>query len=321
MKEKYKDAALSVSERVEDLLSRMTMEEKIAQANITRGVFFYEKASVSGGCSVEDDDVFLCSKFAETVGKRGIGYVHDIYSSPTKHNKIQHYLVEETRLGIPCIFTSEALHGATNADCSILPVPLNIASTFDDELAELCANVTAAEVRAFGFQEVLAPNLDVAREQRWGRVEETYGEETYLSCRMARATIRGLQRGDIGRADSVIAEPKHYCVHGIPEGGLNCANARAGRREIETSYLPVFRAAIDEGAYNVMVCFNAIDGEPVLASEYYLKDFLKERLGLKGISRADWGAVRRLIDPHRLATDEKDAVRVSLAAGLELQGA
>ena len=319
---RYKDPTRSPEERAADLLSRMTLREKIAQIDITRGVLYSaEGGKIPGNCTVEDGDTLDMDKFASLVGDRGIGYIHDIYSSPRYKNQFQRYLVEQTRLGIPCIFTAEALHGVTHHGASILPVPLVLSQSFDEELAWAFGDVVAAETRALGHHEILAPNLDVAREPRWGRTEETLGEDTCLAKTMGVAIIRGEQKGDISRPDSVITEPKHYCVHGIAEGGLNCAPARVGVREVETEYLPVFEAAIREGgAYNVMACYNSIDSEVVISSRKYLTQILKERVGLPGISRADWGAITRLLTHHRTAANRKDAVRAVKQAGLDMQG-
>jgi len=318
----YQNPALSPEERARDLLSCMTLQEKIGQINITRGVEFHSDSLADGNtCSVEPDDVFMPEKFREYVGDFGIGYIHDIYSIPAVKNRMQRHLVEETRLGIPAIFTGEALHGIAYHGASIFPVPLTLSQSFDPELVWAVGDGIATEARALGHQEILAPNLDVARDPRWGRTEETFGEDTYLSSEMAVAIISGEQKGDISRPDTVITEPKHYCVHGIPEGGLNCAPARVGRREVETCYLPVFEAGITRGgAYNVMSCYNSIDGEVVGESPYYLKEVLKERFGLKGISRADWGGVHRLLSYHKVATSEKDCVRRCLSGGLDMQG-
>ena len=268
----------------------------------------------------EDDD-FDNAKLESAFADRGIGYVHDIYSTPAIINRMQRYMVERTRLGIPCIFTGEALHGISYRGSSIFPSPLNLGATFDPELVHEIGGAIGAETRSLGICEILAPNLDVSRDPRWGRTEETFGEDTFLSSRMAAAIISGEQKGDIGRPDAVISEPKHYCVHGTPEGGLNCAPARVGRREVETCYLPVFEAGIREGgAYNVMACYNSIDGEVVMASRHYLTEVLKKRLGLRGISRADWGGVRRLTHAHRLTRSEKEAARLAVTAGLDMQG-
>ena len=318
----YQDPEASVAERVEDLLSRMTLEEKAAQLDITRGVLYSrESGAIPGNCTVYDGDTLDMDKFAAQVGDRGIGYLHDIYGDPKYKNELQRYLVEKTRLGIPAIVTAEALHGVTHHGASILPVPLVWSQSFDPQLVGEIGDMIAKETRVLGHHEILAPNLDVAREPRWGRTEETLGEDTCLSKTLAVALIRGEQKDDVARPDTVITEPKHYVVHGMAEGGLNCAPARVGEREIETDYLPVFAAAIREaGAYNVMACYNSIDSEVVISSYTYMTEILKKRFGLRGISRADWGAICRLITHHHTAANYADAVRVVKLGGLDMQG-
>ena len=320
--QRYKDSTLSARERAEDLLAQMTLEEKVAQLDITRGVSYSRESSADeGNCTVFDGDTLDMEKFALQVGDRGIGYIHDIYGDPKYKNELQRYLVEQTRLGIPAIITAEALHGVTHHGASILPVPLVWSQSFDPELLGEIGDVIAKETRVLGHHEILAPNLDVAREPRWGRTEETLGEDTCLSKTLAVALIRGEQKDDISRPDTVITEPKHYVVHGMAEGGLNCAPARVGDREIETDYLPVFEAAIREaGAYNVMACYNSIDSEVVISSRKYMTEILKDRLGLRGISRADWGAICRLITHHRTAANYPDAVKAVKRGGLDMQG-
>ncbi len=319
--EAYKNPALSPEERAHDLLARMNLDEKIAQINIMRGVEFHEKGRHNGTCSVDADDVLLQDEYAEFIGPEGIGYIHDIYSVPAIKNRMQKHLVENTRLGIPAIFTGEALHGISYNGASIFPVPLTLSQSFDPEIVNAVGGGIASEARILGHHEILAPNLDVARDPRWGRTEETFGEDTYLCSEMAVAIITGEQKGDISRGDTVITEPKHYCVHGIAEGGLNCAPARVGRREVETCYLPVFEAGIVRGgAYNVMACYNSIDGEVVTESPYYLREILKERWGMRGISRADWGGIGRLMRHHKVATSDKECTRRALSGGLDMQG-
>ena len=320
--EAYKNPALTPEERARDLLAKMTLEEKIAQINIIRGTNFHVDSDRTDCCTVEPDDTFMRDRFVEYVGTQGIGYIHDIYSEPFIKNRLQKYLVEETRLGIPAIFTAEALHGLSFHGASIFPAPLTLSQSFDPEIVNAIGDGIASETRAMGHHEILAPNLDVARDPRWGRMEETFGEDTYLSSEMAVAIITGEQKGDISRGDTVIAEPKHYCVYGIPEGGINCAPARVGRREVETVYLPVFEAGITRGgAYNVMSSYNSIDGEIVTESPYYMTEVLKERWGMRGVSRADWGGVGRLIGYHRVAKTREECVRRCLSGGLDMQGA
>ena len=317
----YQNPALSAERRAADLLARMTLAEKAAQTCMMRGVEYATKPDPRQHCSVEEDTEFDWEKLWADFGGDGIGFIHDMYSTPVPFNKIQRYFIEHSRLGIPVIFTGEALHGISGVRGTVFPTPVNFGATFDPELVKEIGAAIGRETRALGMHEILAPNLDVARESRWGRIEETFGEDTYLSSRMAAAIIQGEQKGDISRPDAVIAEPKHYCVHGIAEGGTNCSPARAGRREVESCYLPVFEAGIREGgAYNVMVSYNCVDGDPLMASEWYLKDVLKDRFQLKGYSRSDWGGVGRLKDAHHLVATDKDAVCLAMRNGLDVQG-
>ncbi len=318
---RYQDPTLSPKERAEDLLKLMTLEEKVAQMDMIRGVELATKVHEAHFCSVDESSDFYWDKVDQSIGKKGMGFVHDVYSSPAVLNKLQRYMVEETRLGIPCIFTGEALHGLSYPGATVFPMPINMGAAFHPELTHAVGAAIAAETRSLGIHEILAPNLDLAREPRWGRVEETFGEDTYLSSRMAYAIITGEQGDDISREDKIVCEPKHYCVHGIPEGGTNCSPARVGTREIETAYLPVFEAGIKEaGAYNAMASYNCIDGEAVIASDHYLRKVLKERYGLKGYVRADFGAVSRMKHSHHMTTDDKDSICMAVNAGLDVQG-
>ncbi len=318
----YKNPTLSPAERAESLLSLMTLEEKVAQMDIIRGVEFSTKPHRLSHCAIEADSEIDYEKLSQTLGENGIGFIHDSYTQPKVFNMFQKYMVENTRLGIPCIFTGEALHGISWPGATVFPVPLALSASFNRENVNTIGRAIASETRALGMQEILAPNLDVAREPRWGRVEETFGEDTYLSSEMAYAIITGEQQdGNIHQNNAVITEPKHYCVHGIPENGINCAQARVGRREIEQCYLPVFETAIKKaGANNVMACYNAIDSEVVLSSEYYLTEVLRNRWGMQGYVRADWGAVVRLVNRHFTAATDKDAICDVINAGLDMQG-
>lgn len=319
--EKYKNPELSPEERTKDLLERMTLEEKAAQMDMIRGVELATKVHEAHFCAVDETSDFYWDKVEESIGEKGIGFVHDVYSVPAVLNRLQRYFVEKTRLGIPCIFTGEALHGISWPGASIFPMPVNLGAAFDRGLTKEVGHAIAAETRSIGIHEILAPNLDLAREPRWGRVEETFGEDTYLSSQMAYAIVTGEQGEKIGAPDAVLSEPKHYCVHGIPEGGTNCSPARAGKREIESAYLPVFEAGIQKaGAYNAMASYNCIDGEAVICSEYYLREILKKRYGLKGYVRADFGAVSRLKTTHHMTASNKDSIAMAVNGGLDVQG-
>ncbi len=317
---KYQNPSLPAEERADDLLSRMTLREKIAQLDMKFGTKYCTVVDPNHGCSAAENTDYDWERL-KTDFPDGIGYIHDNYSVPAVMNKLQKFMIENSRLGIPVIFTGEALHGIGGTRGTILPIPTAWAATFEPRYAYEAGRIIAAETRSLGMYEVLAPNLDVARDPRWGRTEETFGEDTYLSTKMAVGIVKGHQNGDISAKDSVISEPKHYCVHGIPEAGVNCGTARAGIREIESCYLPVFEAAIKEGgACDVMVSYNSIDGDLLMTSEHYLKTVLKERFGLKGICRSDWGGLRRVHYLHKMAKDEKEAIYLSKKNGLDCQG-
>ena len=317
---KYKDSSVSPEERAEDLLSRMTTREKIAQLDMKFGSNYCTEKEDADNCSVKATSDYNWEEMKKDFPD-GIGYIHDNYSVPAVMNKVQKFFIENSRFGIPVIFTGEALHGICGTRGTILPIPTAWAATFEPEYAYEAGRIIATEARSLGIYEVLSPNLDVARDPRWGRTEETFGEDTCLSTKMAVQIVRGHQNGDISAKDTVISEPKHFCIHGIPEGGVNCGTARAGVREIESCYLPVFEAAIKEGgAYDVMVSYNSIDGDLMMTSKHYLKEVLKERFGLKGICRSDWGGLRRVHYLHKMAKNEKEAIYLSKKNGLDCQG-
>lgn len=317
---KYKDPALSSAERAEDLLSRMTLREKIAQLDMKFGSSYCTEAEEIDHCSVKETSDYNWDAMKKDFPD-GLGYVHDNYSVPAVMNKVQKFFIENSRLGIPVIFTGEALHGICGTRGTILPIPTAWAATFEPNYAYEAGRIIATEARSLGIHEVLSPNLDVARDPRWGRTEETFGEDTCLSTRMAVQIVKGHQNRNISANNTVISEPKHYCVHGIPEAGVNCGTARVGVREIESCYLPVFEAAIkDGGALDVMVSYNSIDGDLMMTSKHYLKEVLKERFGLKGICRSDWGGLRRVHYLHKMAKNEKEGILLSKKNGLDCQG-
>ena len=310
-----------MSRRVEELLSKMTLEEKAAQTDMIRGVTLAEKVHPAHFCSVDDSSDFVWERVDKLIGAAGIGFVHDVYSPPAVLNKLQRYSVEKTRLGIPCIFTGEALHGLSWPGAMSFPMPIALGAAFDPELTKEVGRAIGAETRSLGIHEILAPNLDVARDPRWGRMEETFGEDTFLSRTMARAIISGEQGEGPDRPDAIICEPKHYFAHGFPEGGLNCASARCGEREARSQYLPVFEAGIKEaGAWNAMAAYNNIDGIPLVSSRHWLTDVLKGELGLKGYIRSDFGAVNRLKTDHHMTVSDEDSIEPAFNAGLDVSG-
>ena len=259
-------------------------------------------------------------KVSKAVGDIGMGCIHDLYGYADINNQLQKYIIENTRLGIPAIFSEEALHGLVRPGCTVFPHAISQAATWDPGIVEKIGKGIAAETRSFGIHETFGPVLDLAREPRWGRTEETYGEDTYLSSRMAVSMVKGLQGDGLSSRTAIAAEPKHFAVHGIPEGGLNTSHCSIGMNEMFTFYMPVFEAAFTEGgAINAMCSYNAIDGVPCPANHYLLTDILRDAWKMPGFVRSDLGAVARLQRSHFTADSGQEAIRQALEAGVDMQ--
>jgi beta-glucosidase len=310
----YQNPALPADQRVADLVSRMTVEEKIRQLDMYWGK---EVAEMSG----HEASAYSADKVAAEIGTHGIGSIHDFYPlSADITNQIQRYTLEKTRLGIPVLFIEEALHGYCGTGSTEFPIPLQLSSTWDTALVRRVGHVIATETRAHGVEMILGPNLDLARDPRWGRVEETYGEDPYLNAANGVAMVKGLQGSSLDRSDAVIAEPKHFAVHSIPEGGSNTAPVNMGEREARSSFLYVFEKAVREGhAMGVMAAYSELDGIPCVDNKWLLTDVLRKEWGFRGFVLSDLGAIKMSLVNHRVASDTSDALAQSLKAGLDMQ--
>lgn len=294
----YKNPALSPEERTKDLMSRMTLREKIAQMRL--------RSDVQIGFDGEAFD----QKYPDGLGAT----YHTIEMDPVEINRMQRHMVENTRLGIPIFLMSESLHGFFCDGATVFPQAIGLGATFDTELLEEITTNVSEEIRSFGVVETYAPNLDISQDPRWGRVEENYGEDPYLTSRMGVAYIKGLQK------NGVAASPKHYIAHGTPEGGLNKAPVHAGERELREIMLKPFAAAFTEAkAMSVMPAYSELDGTPVHASRFLLTDILRGELGFEGWSVSDWGAVDMLHSWHRVAKDRLTAGKMALHAGIDME--
>ena len=309
----YLDPALGVEARVRDLLARMTVEEKVKQMCMRRTRTLVK----NGRLSARD--------VRDTFGTLSIGCLQDPRKDPETNvrvvNYVQKYLVEKTRLGIPGLVISECLHGHLSGGATVFPQAIALASTWSPDLVGKMARAVAKEARAVGVAQALSPVLDLAREPRWGRTEETYGEDPYLASRMGVAFIKGMQgEGPQVDREHVICTAKHFAAHGSPEAGVNLAPVAGGMRELRTVYLPPFEAAVTEaGVGSVMPCYSEYDGIPAPASELLLRRVLREEWGFQGYTFSDYFAVGMLHTFHRTAHSPEEAGKQALEAGMDLE--
>jgi beta-glucosidase len=321
----YKDSTKSIDARVKDLLKRMTLEEKAAQLQTV----WAERQNLE-----TDAGVFTDVKAKEILGL-GIGQVArpaenkmqiTINKTPLQTveftNAVQKYLVENTRLGIPAIFHEEALHGHAGRNATSFPQAIGMASTWNPELIHDVYRVAAQEVRARGAQQALTPILDVARDPRWGRIEETMGEDPYLISAMGVASVKGFQGDELGKIapDGVIATLKHLAGHGEPIGGLNIAPTPVGERGLREIFLPPFEAAVKlGGARSVMASYNEIDGIPSHSNVDLLQKTLRDSWGLNGVIVSDYYAITELMGRHHLTDSKAEAALLALSAGVDVE--
>ncbi len=297
----YKDSTRPIEERIKDLLSRMTIEEKFDQISQDMSKIDYSKLS-------EEDAAYL----KEAMPKRRM--------DGKTRNILQRYAVEHTRLGVPFFFNAEALHGLSHAGATIYPQQMTLGQTFEPRLAYRMGRGIATEARSLGIHETWNPVLDLARDPRWGRTEETYGEDTYLSSEMGVQVVKGLQGEGLDKPDAVASELKHYTGYGNPVGGLNCAPSTMGRHDVYAYAMPVFEKAIREGkATNVMASYNSIDGVPVISDHEILTDILRDQWGMPGFVRADMTAIIMQHTAHYSAATPKEALAKAVKAGVDLQ--
>ncbi len=315
----YRNASLSVDARVRDLLTRMTLEEKARQLD-----FYDGDESLQPGLPKKSNrtppgaDVFSETRAEQLFGTLGAGAVHDVEPSAGLYNRMQRWLIGHNRLGIPALFIEEGLHGYSNG--TVFPTPIGLGATFDPGLAHDTAASIAAEMRSTGAAMVLAPVLDLAREPRWGRVEENFGEDTFLTTRMGVSYVQGAQGDSLATDHTIVAEPKHIAGHGSPEGGSNTSPVHMGERELRSTMLPPFEAAFREGqAMATMAAYHDIDGIPITADSELLTTILRGEWGFRGFVLSDLGAIKRLETAHHVAGSPSDAVCMAVHAGVDMQ--
>mgnify|MGYP001183609210 FL=1 len=315
----YLDPTLPIEVRVEDLLGRMTLEEKVAQM-----LSMWQTKRLI----VDEQNRFDPSRAPEWF-KLGIGrierpseYFQTAREAAVFTNAIQRWVKENTRLGIPVLFHEEALHGIQASEATSYPQAIALASTWNPALVEQVYARIAREVRARGVHQVLAPVVDVGREPRWGRIEETFGEDPYLVAEMGKAAVWGLQGRRVPPVGPghVIATLKHMAGHGQPESGINVAPVFFGERHLREVFLYPFREAVEKAhALSVMASYNEVDGIPSHVNAWMLRDVLRGEWGFRGVIVSDWFAIRQLITKHHVAADEAEAARRALAATVDIE--
>ncbi len=321
----YRDASLPIPRRISDLLARMTIEEKVAQVT-TLWVRKPQEKDLGGNVTFQTRGDFSPAK-AAVVMKHGIGQIarqregKDARQSAEYANAVQSWLKQNTRFGIPAIFHDEALHGHMARGSTSFPTPIAMSSSWDLDLISRVFTVAALEARIRGGHQVLGPNLDLARDPRWGRTEETYGEDPYLASRMGVACIKALQgEGPLVDDQHVIATAKHFAAHGQPEGGTNIAPVNVSERILREVFLPTFEAAVkDAGVLSVMPSYNEIDGIPSHGSYFLLEKILRQEWRFDGVVASDYNGISELITRHRIAGDKKEAARRALEAGVDIE--
>ena len=331
----YKDRTLPAAKRVADLLARMTLEEKAAQMLCV----WQKKAEMLLDTAGNFDLQRAKAAFKKGCGLGQVGRPSDAGAPPGEPwkgqtargmaeltNAIQKFFLEHSRLGIPVIFHEECLHGHAARDATSFCQPIGLGATFNPELVEALYTMTALEARVRGTHQALTPVVDVARDPRWGRVEETCGEDPYLNAQLGMAAVRGFQ-GDRSFKDKkrVIATLKHFAAHGEPESGTNCAPVNVSERVLRETFLNPFKSAIQQaGAISVMASYNEIDGVPSHASQWLLRQVLRKEWGFKGFVVSDYYAIWELSDRpdthgHCVAKDKKEACRLAVEAGVNIE--
>jgi beta-glucosidase len=305
----YQDPKLPVEDRVSDLLSRMSLEEKVRQMDMYKGEYFKEK---------ED---FSKTKSALKIGNLGIGAIHDIYPRSAKMiNDLQANVIKGNKWGVPALIMCEMLHGYLDDGSTAFPMNIGLGATWDTEVIGKVGQVIAKEARAHGVHFGLGPNLDLGREPRWGRVAETFGEDAYLNSEIGLAFIKGMQGNDLTSDQSIIAEPKHFAVHGIPQAGGNSSPILVGERSAREDHLPSFQKAFMKGgALGTMCAYSELDGIPCAANQWLLTDVLRKEWGFKGIVVSDLGAIKYLQTTHKVTDSPKESIREAITAGVDMQ--
>ena len=323
----YLNPQLAIEDRLDDLLGRMTREEKVGQLSKILGWEMYEKT--------KEGRISISSKFKDVVSNGGIGMLWatlraDPWTQKSLQtglqpqeaaktvNRLQRYVRDSTRLGIPLLLAEEVPHGHMAIGATVFPTAIGQASTWNPDLIEQMAGVIAEETSAVGGRNGYGPVLDLAREPRWSRTEETYGEDRYLVAQMGKAMVQGLQGRVSGGQNKIVSTLKHFVAYGVPEGGHNGGNVSIGERTLRQHYLFPFQESIGAGAGSIMTAYNSIDGIPCTSNQWLLQTVLREEWGFKGFVVSDLLSISGLVGSHGVAKDAQTAAAQSLAAGVDV---
>jgi beta-glucosidase len=306
----YKDSSKPIDIRVEDLLSIMTIDEKLAQLSSRWHFPFFVPE--------------VCDAMLPVFLKDGLGTISWLIPAfePDENvkvmNKVQEYAVENTRLGIPVLFHGEALAGGMFYGASYFPTGIGLASTFEPELIAKMCSVIREQMYNYGVRIVFSPVLDIARDPRWGRIGETYGEDPYLASQMGKAFVSSIQGSDL--KNGVAATGKHFLGYAAAEGGRNGGTANIGMRELREIYARPFEAVImDSNVKAIMNSYGVIDNDPVAGSKGIMNRLLRDTLGFEGLTVSDYGTVESLLTRNRSARDKVDAAIQGITAGIDVE--
>ena len=322
----YQDARLSASQRAEDLLSRMTLKEKVGQMVCLMGWDSYDldgrKVSTSEKFRNEVDQLYVGNYWAtfraDPWTRKTLNNGLDPERAAMAANAMQRYAIEHSRLGIPLFLAEEAPHGHMAIGATVFPTGLGLSATFDTALVARVGAAVAQEVRLQGAHVSYGPVIDLARDPRWSRVEETFGEDHVLSGEMAEACIRGMGGGRLQQPFATLATLKHFVAYGVSEGGHNGAPAHVGLRELHECFLPPFQKAIAAGALSVMTAYNAIDGVPCTSYTMLLREVLRQQWGFRGLVVSDLYSIDGLRGTHHVASSIREAGVMAAKAGVDI---
>ncbi|WAC40725.1 glycoside hydrolase family 3 N-terminal domain-containing protein [Pedobacter sp. SL55] len=323
---KYKNPKLSSEVRTQDLLSRMTLAEKIGQLRSPLGWEMYDKngKTITHSKKYEKQldsahtGMFWAVFRADPWTKKTLSNGLNPELAAKAANELQRYALKNTRLGIPVFFAEEAPHGHMAIGTTVFPTGIGQASTWNPDLLEKMGKVISKEIRLQGGHISYGPVVDIAREPRWSRVEETFGEDQVLSAKLAAAITKGNGAGQLNQEFSTITTLKHFIAYGIPEGGHNGNSAIVGNRELHEVFLPPFKEAIDAGALSIMTAYNSIDGVPCTSNKELLTNLLRNEWGFKGFTISDLVSIDGLMGNHYVAGSLEEAAALSLNAGVDV---